>query len=244
MRRRVAVTREEGSDGPLSSALWRRGLEPVPCPVISHAPPLERSALRRAARGLERYHWLVVASTRGLANLLAARRGRSLPPALRAAAVGRRTAEALAKAGAAMPIVTGSGGSVDLLEQLRGADDWAGRCVLIPRAAAGSIIIEEGLRDQGAYVDEVIAYRTIAHPPAVVACTWLLARPDAVVIASPSAARALVEAVGADSLARLRAVIALGATTGVTLERFGIPASIPSVPDLEAAAELCAARLA
>lgn len=244
MRRRVAVTRDEGADGPLSSALWRCGLEPVSCPVISHAPPLERSPLRRAARGLDQYHWLVVASARGLVNLLEARRGRPLPPALRAAAVGRRTAEALARAGVAEPIITGSGGSADLVELLRTADHWPGRRVLIPRAAAGSTIIEDALRDLGAEVDMVIAYRTIEHPPVFVARAWLLARPDAVVVASPSAARALVEAVGTESLARLRAVIAIGATTGAALARLGIPASIPSEPDLAAAAELCAAHLA
>jgi uroporphyrinogen-III synthase len=243
MRRRVAVTREEGADGPLTSALWACGLEPVSCPVLSHAPPMERAALRRAARGLERCHWLIVASVRGIEGLLSARHHRPLPPGLRTAAVGRRTAEALARAGAAGPILTGTGGSAELAGQLRLADHWPGRRVVIPRAEAGGTAIEDALRDLGAEVDPVVAYRTIAHPAPFVACVWDHARPDAVVIASPSAARALVEAVGTESLARLHAVIAIGATTGAALARLGVPASISSVPDLAAAAELCAARL-
>lgn len=244
MRRRVAVTRDEGADGPLSRALWRCGLEPVSCPVLSYVPPMEHAALRRAAGGLERYHWLIVASARGIDGLLVARHHRPLPPGLRTAAVGRRTAMALARAGAGEPIVTGTGGSVELIERLRLADQWPGRRVLIPRAEAGGSIIEGALRDLGAVVNVVVAYRSIVHPPPFVACVWDHARPDAVVIASPSAARALVEAVGTDSLARLRAVIAIGATTGAALARLGVPASISPVPDLATAAELCAARLA
>lgn len=244
MRSRVAVTREEGADGPLTRALRRCGLEPVSCPVLSHAPPMERTALRRAAHGLERYHWLVVASARGIDGLLTARQRRPLPRGLRTAAVGRRTAAALARAGADGPIVIGIRGSVDLAERLRLADQWPGRRVLIPRAEAGGTAIEDALLDLGAVVHVVVAYRTITRPPLSVARTWELARPDAVVVASPSAARALVEAVGTDSLARLRAVIAIGATTGAALAHLGISASIPTAPDLSAAAELCAARLA
>lgn len=242
-RCRVAVTREEGPGGPLTSALWASGLEPVACPVTSHQPPLERSALRRVARRLDRYDWLVVASARGVASLSAARLTCPLPSGLRTAAVGGATAKALAQAGVPVPSVIGSGGATELLEQLRSADAWPGRRVLIPRAAGGSRDIEDGLRDLGAVVDVVIAYRTVAHPPPVVSRAWELARPDAVVIASSSAADALVAAVGPGSLARLRAVVALGPATGAALARLGIPASVPQSPDFAAAARLCAALL-
>ena len=61
---RVVVTRDEGLDGPLSSALAERGLEAVHCAVVGEAPAPDAEPLERAARSLECYDWLVVASQR------------------------------------------------------------------------------------------------------------------------------------------------------------------------------------
>src|SRR5206468_10613273 len=61
---RVVVTRDEGLDGPLSSALAERGLEAVHCAVVGEAPAPDAEPLQRAARSLECYDWLVVASQR------------------------------------------------------------------------------------------------------------------------------------------------------------------------------------
>jgi uroporphyrinogen-III synthase len=92
---RVAVTRDEADDGPLSQALRRRALEPVSCRVIREAPPADPENLTRAASELERYDWLVVASARAVTALAEARGERPFPAALRTAAVGRKSAAAL-----------------------------------------------------------------------------------------------------------------------------------------------------
>ena len=91
-RLRVAVTRDEPHDGPLSSALRAHGFEPVACRVVHEEPAPDPAALRRAAENAEDYDWLVAASARAVAALLAARDGRALPAALRGAAVGARLA--------------------------------------------------------------------------------------------------------------------------------------------------------
>jgi uroporphyrinogen-III synthase len=67
---------------------------------------------------------------------------------------------------------------------------------------------------------------------------WRSARPDAVVVASPSAARALVQALGPDVLRHLARVAAMGSTTAMQLMALGVPAMVPARADFEAVAEL------
>src|SRR5207245_819775 len=86
----------------------------------------DRGGLARAARELERYDWLVVASARAVAALAEALGGAPLPAALRTAAVGAKTKAALEAAGAVAPLTAEVAGAAALLEALRGAGGWAG----------------------------------------------------------------------------------------------------------------------
>jgi uroporphyrinogen-III synthase len=237
-RLRVVVTRDEYSDGPLHTALLARGLEPVACSVVHEAQAPEPEALERVACSLERYDWLVVASRRAVSALIAARGGKPMPPGLRTAAVGERTAVFLAAAAALAPLTAATAGAAALIEVLRDADHWPGRRALLPRALDGGRELGEALRRWGASVDEVVAYRTVAVPRDEIAAAWQDARADAVVVASPSAARALVDAVGAASLRRLRRVAAMGLTTAMQLRALGVPARVPARSDFDSIAEL------
>src|ERR1051326_6899132 len=76
---RVAVTRDEQPGGALSLALRRNGLEPVPCPVLSHLAPHDPGALHRALERLEEYDWIVVTSARTVEVLVRTRAPRPLP---------------------------------------------------------------------------------------------------------------------------------------------------------------------
>jgi uroporphyrinogen-III synthase len=235
---RVAVTRDESLDGPLTQALRGRGLEPMSCPVLAEAPPRDPEPLARAARDLERYEWLVVASTRAITALIQARDGRDLPAGLRTAAVGAKTAAALVAHGARDPVIAPAAGAGPLLLVLRDADRWPGRRVLLPRAAEGRPKLSASLRSFGAAVDEVIAYRTVELPPDQIAVSWRAARADAVVVASPSAARALVGAIGTIPLRRLEPVVAIGSTTAMSLTALGVRAVVPERADFESVAAL------
>src|SRR5256885_1258338 len=77
------------------------------------------------------------------------------------------------------------------------------RRVLLPRAAGGGPEWGEALRHGGAVVDEIAAYGTLERPRAEILASWQAAAADAVVVASPSAANALLRAVGAASVRRL-----------------------------------------
>ncbi|MBI1796209.1 MAG: uroporphyrinogen-III synthase [Candidatus Eisenbacteria bacterium] len=237
---RVAVTRDEGLHGPLAEALRRRGLDPVSCPVCRTVPAPDPEPLRRAAREIGRFHWMVVASPRALAAIMTARSGAPLPVSLRTAAVGAKTAAMLSRAGARSPLVPPTAGAAALIETLHGADEWAERDVLIPRALDGGRDLAASLRRSGAQVAEVVAYRTVTRPAADIARAWRAARPEAVVVASPSAARGLVRALGVDEMRRLACVAAIGATTATQLEALGVPATMSARADLDALADLLA----
>ncbi|TMQ67788.1 MAG: uroporphyrinogen-III synthase [Candidatus Eisenbacteria bacterium] len=237
---RVAVTRDEGGEGVLSEALRRHGMEPVPCPVVAEMPPLDPAPLAAAARTLEEYDWMIAASARAVAALMALRAGRLLPRELRTAAVGPSTAQALALSGAVTAVTAATAGAAPLLEILRPLDRWPERRVLLPRAAEGRPEILEALRGWGARVDDVVAYRTVPRPPAEIAAAWRDAAPDAAVVASPVAARALVQALGAAALRRLEPVVAIGSTTSMALVALGVRAVVPPRAAFEAVAALLA----
>ena len=114
--------------------------------------------------------------------------------------------------------------------------------MLLPHAADGRPKLAAALRRFGAEVDEVVAYRTVELPAATIADAWGRAAAEAVVVASPSAARALVGAVGSAALRRLEPVIALGSTTAMTLVALGVKAVVPEKADFDAVAELLSTR--
>jgi uroporphyrinogen-III synthase len=237
---RVAVTRDEPADGPLGVALRRAGLVPIACPVVREGPPPDPGPLADAAAQLERYDWLVVASARAVAALHGARHGARLPGHVRTAAVGQRTATALTACGAIAPLRAAREGAEWLAGALREADDWPARRVLLPRAFGGGSVLVDALASYGATVSDVIAYRTEPRDAKAIRASWRAVPVDAAVFASPSAAEALIRAVGADAVARLDFVIAIGPTTAAALAAYDVAATVPSRADFDSIAELLA----
>jgi uroporphyrinogen-III synthase len=99
------------------------------------------------------------------------------------------------------------------------------------------------LRAAGAHVEEVVAYRTLSREPKEILAAWPAPDPDAAIVASPSAARALISGLGVERLARLRALIAIGPTTAEAIADAGLVAAIPHQATFEAAAALAAELL-
>jgi uroporphyrinogen-III synthase len=240
---RVAVTRDEPADGPLSRALAAVSFTPVACPVLVEAPPADGAALADAAATLATYDWIVCASVRSVTALAAARRD-PWPTGVRTAAVGPRTAAALVAAGASpAPIAGDTDGADSLWTRLRAADQWPGRRVLLATTPGGRRILAESLAAAGALVHEVDAYRMAPQPAERIADTWKAAAPDAVVVASARVATALVEAVGAGRLRGLAAVVAIGHTTAAALAAAAVPCAVAARADFgDAVAALAAER--
>ena len=239
----VAVTRDELSDGPLHRALRAAGAEPRSCVVMEARPPADPLPLKRAAADLSSYAWMICASTRAVEAVFQTRSG-PWPRGLRSAAVGEVTARALVEAGAdPPPVVAREPGSEALAGRLLPLDTWPERRVFIPRAADGRRDLVDTLRAKGALVDDVEAYRMQPRAASDIREAWTAARPDATVIASPQAAEVLVRAIGVQALQELKAVVAIGATTGATLAAHGIGASVAKTASFTDAA-CCLAELA
>ncbi|MGQ0737395.1 MAG: uroporphyrinogen-III synthase [Acidobacteriota bacterium] len=238
---RVCVTRDEPADGPLSAAPRTYRLQPVRCPVLVESPPENRQGLDDAARHLGGYDWVVCGSARSVRALTRAR-GDVWPPGVRMAAVGGSTAGAFTQAGAAPPPVTAAGdGAEALWSSLEHAAIWTQQRVVVPTTPGGRRVLIDRLREAGAIVDDVEAYRMTPRAPDAIARDWAAA-PDAVVIGSARVADVLVDVLGAGTLNALRRVVALGQTTAAALGRLGIPCQIPSRADFTEVARLLAAR--
>jgi uroporphyrinogen-III synthase len=103
--------------------------------------------------------------------------------------------------------------------------------VLILTTPGGRRLLVDRLGEAGALVDAVEAYRMQKLPSQTIFGVWHDQAPNAAVIASPSAAEALVGAVGAPALTGLRAVVAIGRTTAEALTRLGVPCLVAAQTD-------------
>jgi uroporphyrinogen-III synthase len=237
---RVAVVREESPGGPLASALRRRGLIPIACPVLIAGPPPDPGPIAEAAGRLPRYDWVIGASARAVETL-----GRALrtpwPAGTRAAAVGTATAAAFHAVGVRSPVVVaGEAGAEALWHLLASQDRWPGRRVLVLTTPGGRTTLADGLSAAGAGVDAVEAYRMAPRPAAEIRRDWEAAAADALAIASPRAVSTLIDAVGLEALARLAAAVAIGGTTVAALRARGLRAQVAPDATFESVAEAMA----
>jgi len=161
---------------------------------------------------------------------------------VRAAAVGEGTARALREVGINVDLVAPGTGAAALADDLVAAGAGAGG-VWLPQAEAARSELGRRLRQAGAEVMVSVCYRTVAVP----GLSGLLAGAlgggvDAVTLLSPSAAEAVIEAVGAGALDGVR-VICVGDTTATALRRHGIQPVVAARGDAAGVAVAVAAAL-
>jgi uroporphyrinogen III methyltransferase/synthase len=160
--RRIVVTRAREQAADTSARLRELGADVVEVPVIAIADPADGGAgLRDAVRRLATFDWVVFTSANAVERTLAlVRDARSFGGAC-VAAVGSRTAEALARRGVVADLVPDRFVAEGLLEVWPSGQG----SVLIPRAAVARDVLPEGLRARGWDVEVVDAYRTVAVAP-------------------------------------------------------------------------------
>jgi uroporphyrinogen III methyltransferase/synthase len=162
--RRVLVTRAREQAGELSSLLIEQGAEPVECPTIRIAPPESWRELDEAIAGLSRCQWLVFTSVNGVQPFMDRLQRKGLDgravAGLRLCCIGPRTAEALAAYGLRADLVPSEYQAEGLIDAMKTAG-VKGQRVLIPRAAVAREVLPEQLRELGADVQVVTAYRTV-----------------------------------------------------------------------------------
>ncbi len=234
--RPVVVTRAENADGPLSRELRSLGLEVLSWPAVS-VTPTDSGALDAALSHLESFGWIVFASRHAVAAVL---ERKPQPPAqLRVAAVGRATALTLSQRGWPVHLTPEEANAAALIAafaaQWRASD--AGARVLYPASTRALPTIAAGLRELGAVVTQVEAYRTEAAALDVAECRAWIERGGlgAVTFASPSAVTELARALGEEDFARLldhAPPVAIGHTTARELAARGRNATLAETATL------------
>ena len=196
-----------------STAPYRHLGELVHTPLITITDPEDWRALDAAVARIDSYTLIVLTSryavTALLERLLArGADGRRLAHA-RLAAIGRATAAALRARGLAADTVAHSEHTDGLLAALRDAGLLAGERVLLPRSFLADDTLPTALREAGAEVTAVTAYRNVPVQDPVRADLACL---DAVLFTSPSTVQAFRRLYG-DSLPRSLALWCRGPRT-------------------------------
>lgn len=199
--KRVLVTRPQAQAEEFVAALRQAGAEPVCFPVIAIGAVPDTAALDRALGKLACYDWLVLTSVNGVAAVwerFAALDISALPPGLRVAAIGPKTAEALRSRGVNPDFVPQEYIAEAIVP---GLGDLRGRWVLLPRAELARPDLAIAIRQAGGIPHEIVAYRTLPADPEAEGLAALRQGVDILTFTSSSTVRnfiAIVAAAGLD----------------------------------------------
>jgi uroporphyrinogen III methyltransferase/synthase len=194
----VLVTRAREQSAALTGRLREAGANVVHVPAIEIVPT-DHAPLDAAIRALASYAWIVFTSSNTVTifvkRLEAIGREADLG-STRVAAVGSATAAALRSAGLPVDLIPEQFVAESVVEALA-CENINGKRVLLPQADIARETLANGLREAGAVVDAVVAYRTVV-PDGIdsESVHALLDGVDVVTFASPSSVRNLVALAG------------------------------------------------
>lgn len=229
---KILITRPGTENEPLSKRLRELGAHTIELPTIKILPPENTESLDRAIGNLSEYDWLVFTSVRGVEffseRMAAAGKLANGFSGVKVAAVGPATAGALERLGRKPDYVP----SEFLSEQISiGIGDVNGKRFLLPRAEIASKALPEALRNRGAIVDEVVAYRTVIPDGlSQERCRSILKEGvDVAAFTSPSTVRNLARIVGSSGLEAILngvKVACIGPVTAEAARELGIHVDI------------------
>lgn len=234
--KRVLVTRSREQAGRLSDKLTAQGASVIEIPAIEILPPMSYEPLDAGLRRLSAYQWLVVTSANTVRSIQERMAALGLSPDdfvhLRIAAVGSATRQTLEEMGLQVSVTPPEYVAESLVEAL--GERCQGARVLIARAAMARDVIPDGLRNTGATVDVVEAYRTVIPESSIAKARDVFSRcpPDAVTFTSSSTVTnffALLRAADIERPTGLR-VFSIGPVTSGTLREFGWQPSAEADP--------------
>jgi uroporphyrinogen-III synthase len=228
--KRIVITRAVAQSSELFEKLLERGAVPISLPLVSFSGPQDYAALDAALRGWMEFDWVLFTSANAVQSIVAraAASGVSLhqPGKIpRIAAVGPATKDEAIKSGLAVDHVAKTHLGVALARAL--APQLRDKSIFLPRSDRANPDLPAALRQLGALVTEVIAYRTL--PSSDVdrdRVTPVIGHgADAAIFFSPSAVHNLADLIGKPALTELQdkiAVAAVGPVTSAALREYGI----------------------
>lgn len=177
----VVITRPAGQSSELIARLAEAGIATLDFPLIDIAPVTDAAPLLAALASLERYALVVFVSPNAIDQAFA-HSNAIWPHALPIGVVGPGSVQALARHGVAAPAYNvisppsgndeetarfDSEGLFAALESALGATGFEGKRVLIVRGDGGREWLAERLREAGAEVETVAAYRRLVPEPSI-----------------------------------------------------------------------------
>ena len=224
--RRIVVTRSTQQAQALTEKLRDLGADVIEMPATQIAR-LDLAPLREAITELSRYQWLILTSQNAVSifweQLLGEGRDARALAGLKVAAVGPATAGTLLEHGVAVDVVPQRFVAEGLLEMMRERDDVASKRILYVTGEGSRDVLPQGLREMGAEVNVIAAYRSIADGQGAerLARAIEAGKLDLATFTSGSAVRGYVDAIGEDLAAQVPAA-SIGPQTSDALREAGI----------------------
>ena len=164
--KRIVVTRARAQASELAERLEQLGAEVLECPTIRVEQPEDVAALEKAAAQVGQYDWLILTSVNGVdaffdALLAAGFDARQLG-GVKVCTIGPATAARLHGYGVVADLLPERFVAESILEVFEEQEQAKGKRILLARADIARSDLTEGLRQLGAEVTEVTAYRTVA----------------------------------------------------------------------------------
>ena len=165
--RTVVVTRAASQADGLVAALEALGAGVVCLPVIRVEPATDQTALQRAVRSASDYAWVIFTSVNGVDFFCGAAEHLGLDvkrvlASTRLCCVGPATASAIEATGLSVEVVPETHRAEAVVDALSAGTQLRGQHILIPTVAEARPVLRTGLRELGAVVEEVIAYRHVS----------------------------------------------------------------------------------
>jgi uroporphyrinogen III methyltransferase / synthase len=228
--KRVVITRAERQSVELVENLSKLGAVPILLPLVAFSAPEDFGPLDAALDRLEQFDWIIFTSenavravvkragVRGNLRNVAGRRSR-------AAAVGPTTAAAAERAGFFVDYQAETHSGAALANEL--GEKLRDQTVFLPRSDRANPDLPQLLKDYGAEVTEVIAYRTVTPVNLDEQKIAAIVNGDveAILFFSPTAVEHFVGIVGKEKLRDLQnrlAITAVGPITANALHQAGV----------------------
>lgn len=219
---RIVVTRAEHQSEELAAPLRDLGGEIILLPTIGIAPPLDPAPLRAAAQHCNHYHWIVFTSTNAVQAFVAELAQDAASCQAQIATIGAATREAAERHGFHVSLTPEKYVAESLVEAFR-SEDLRGRRILLPSAAITRDVVAARLRQLGADVAVVQAYRNIVPSETArqVSAIFREPYPDWATFTSSSAIDNLVPLTGVEPLRKVK-IATIGPITSESVRKQGL----------------------
>jgi len=160
----ILITRAREQSGEFGTRLRNLGAEVIEFPTIEIVPPRSWAELDRAIDQLASYHWVIFTSVNGVdffwKRLVERKKEPVFPSSLKVCAIGPATGDRLKEKGILVDYTPKEFIAEAILEGFKRLHPQGSR-ILLARVKTARDVLPKGLKQMGAEVDVVEAYRTV-----------------------------------------------------------------------------------